>query len=72
MLPMTLFNLGALTLVIMAMIKAKGDAYEHNPASLRSLLATRDGANDLPEWTDPITYRRRDVSDYRFLFRCYF
>ena len=71
LMPITFFDIGAMVIIIMAMIRAKGDAYEHNPASLRSLLATREGANDLPEWTDPVIYRRRDVSDCHF-FQCCF
>jgi len=71
LIPITLFTIGALAIITMAMTRAKGDAYEYNPASLRSLLATRGGSNDLPEWTDPVTYRRRDVSDRHLLFRRY-
>jgi len=71
LMPMTFFLIGALVIIIMAMMKAKGEAYEYDPSSARHLLATREGETDVPEWTATVTYRRRDVSNCHF-FQRYF
>jgi len=72
LMPMTFLNISALIIIIMAMVVARGDAHEYDPASVRYLLATQVDDTDELEWTNAVRYRRGDVSGFQIRIQSYF
>jgi len=71
LMPMSLLNISALIIVIMAIGMARGDAEKHDPASVKSLLVAQVSRTDKLEWADTVRCRRGDVSTCRVLLHRY-
>jgi len=72
LMPMTFLNISALIIIIMAIVMARGDAHDYDPASVRHLLATQVDETVELEWTDTVRCRRGEVSDCHIFIQCLF
>jgi len=66
LMPMTILNVVALVIILIAMFQSKGGCKEFDPTDPRPLVlaAPNLAKGDPSGWTDGVSYRRREVREY--------